>query len=185
MKKELLEWAKSFLIAIILVLVFKFFFATTVVYSTSMYPTLVEKDVLFLQKTHDLHRGDIVSFKSRLTLTEQDINTLNFFQRLFVNEKTNKTLIKRVIGLPGDSITLHDGVLTLNGVIMNEPYVSSENIGDVDIEKLPEGKYFMMGDNRAVSLDSRSDMVGQIDQKDIIGKCLFRVWPVEKFGQVK
>lgn len=185
MRKELLEWLKSFAIAIVFVFLFKLFFATTVVYSTSMYPTLIEKDVLFLQKTQDLEKGEIVSFKSSLTLTESDIASLNIFQKLFVNEKTNKTLIKRVIGMPGDSIKVKDGIVYLNGVVLDEPYVSSENVGDVEIDQIPEDKYFMMGDNRAVSLDSRSDMVGLIDKKDIVGKCLFRLFPFDRLGTVK
>lgn len=185
MKKELFEWLKSFLIAIVFVVIFKMFFATTVVYSTSMFPTLVEKDVLFLQKTQSLNRGDIVSFKSELNLTESDISSLNIFQKLFVSENTKKTLIKRVIALPGDSIKVSNGIVYLNGVVMDEKYVSSENIGDIDIEKIPAGKFFMMGDNRAVSLDSRSDMVGLIDQKDLIGKCVIRIFPLSKIGSVK
>lgn len=184
MKNEFLEWMKSFLVALIVVFAFKMFFATTVVYSTSMYPTLVEKDVMLLQKTHDIHRGDIVSFKSKLKLTDNDIRSLNALQKLFVGKDTQKTLIKRAIGLPGDSIELKDGILKINGQVYNEPYVSSENVGEVYIKNLPEGEYFMMGDNRAVSLDSRSEEVGLIDQKDLIGKVLVRVWPLTKVGKV-
>ncbi len=185
MKKEMLEWLKSFAVALAIVLVFKMFFGTTVVYSTSMFPTLVEKDVLLLQKTKTIERGDIVSFKSQLTLTEDDIASLNGVQKLFVNNNTQKNLIKRVIGLPGDSIEVKEGIVKLNGEVLNEEYVSSENVGDVYIEQIPEGQYFMMGDNRGVSLDSRSELVGLIHQKDLIGKVLFRIWPLQKIGNVK
>lgn len=185
MKKEFLEWVKSFIIALVVVFAFKMFFGTTVVYSTSMYPTLVEKDVLLLQKTQQVERGDIVSFKSKLTLTSDDIRSLNFVQRFFVNEKTPKTLIKRVIGLPGDSIEVKDGIVKINGEVATEVYVSSENVGEVYIKAIPEGEYFMMGDNRAVSLDSRSEQVGLIAEKDLVGKVLVRLWPLSKLGSVK
>lgn len=185
MKKEFLEWVKSFIIALVVVFAFKMFFGTTVVYSTSMYPTLVEKDVLLLQKTQQVERGDIVSFKSKLTLTSDDIQSLNFIQRFFVNEKTPKTLIKRVIGLPGDSIEVKDGIVKINGEVATEVYVSSENVGEVYIKAIPEGEYFMMGDNRAVSLDSRSEQVGLIAEKDLVGKVLVRLWPLSKLGNVK
>ncbi len=185
MKKEFLEWIKSFVVALAIVLVFKMFFGTTVVYSTSMFPTLIEKDVLLLQKTHSVERGDIVSFKSQLTLTSDDINSLNVVQKLFVNNNTQKNLIKRVIGLPGDSIEVKEGIVKLNGEVLNEDYVSSENVGEVYIEQIPEGQYFMMGDNRGVSLDSRSEMVGLIHEKDLIGKVLFRIWPIPKVGNVR
>lgn len=185
MKKEFLEWVKSFIIALVVVFAFKMFFGTTVVYSTSMYPTLIEKDVLLLQKTQNVERGDIVSFKSKLTLTADDIQSLNLLQRFFVNEKTPKTLIKRVIGLPGDSIEVKDGIVKINGEVANESYVSSENVGEVYIKAIPEGEYFMMGDNRAVSLDSRSEQVGLIAEKDLVGKVLVRLWPLSKLGSVK
>lgn len=185
MKKEFLEWVKSFIIALVVVFAFKMFFGTTVVYSTSMYPTLIEKDVLLLQKTQNVERGDIVSFKSKLTLTTDDIQSLNLIQRFFVNEKTPKTLIKRVIGLPGDSIEVKDGIVKINGEVATEPYVSSENVGEVYIKAIPEGEYFMMGDNRAVSLDSRSEQVGLIAEKDLVGKVLVRLWPLSKLGSVK
>lgn len=185
MKKEFLEWLKSFAVALLIVFLFKMFFGTTVVYSTSMYPTLIEKDVLLLQKTQTVERGDIVSFKSKLTLTDEDIRSLNVVQKLFVSKDTQKTLIKRVIGVPGDSIEVKDGIVKINGEVANEPYVSSENAGEVHIQAIPEGQYFMMGDNRAVSLDSRSDLVGLIEEKDLVGKVLVRLWPVPKIGSVE
>lgn len=185
MKREFLEWIKSFVVALVIVFAFKMFFGTTVVYSTSMYPTLIEKDVLLLQKTHSVEKGDIVSFKSKLTLTDEDIRALNALQKLFVSKDTQKTLIKRVIGVPGDSIEVKNGIVKLNGEVLDEVYVSSENVGEVFIEKIPENQYFMMGDNRAVSLDSRSDMVGLIDEKDLVGKVVVRLWPLSKLGTVK
>lgn len=185
MKSEFLEWLKSFGVALVIVIIFKMFFGTTVVYSTSMYPTLIEKDVLLLQKTHDVNRGDIVSFKSKLTLTDDDIRSLNVVQKLFVSKDTQKTLIKRVIGLPGDSIEVKDGIVKVNGEIAEEIYVSSENVGEIFIQELPADQYFMMGDNRAVSLDSRSELVGPIEKKDLVGKVVVRLWPVQKLGKVQ
>lgn len=184
-KKEIMEWLKAFVFALIVMGIFNFFFTTTMVYSTSMYPTLIEKDLLLLKRGTVVQRGDIVSFKSELLLSEGDIKRLNPIQRIFVNTKTHKNLIKRVIGLPGDSIRVTDEKVYVNGNLLDEAYVSSPTTGEVDIEKIPEGQYFMMGDNRSVSLDSRSMEVGTIEQDRIIGKVLVRVFPFNKIGTVK
>lgn len=184
MKNEILEWLKSFAIAILIVLVFNIFFATTVVYSTSMYPTLIEKDILLLRRTQDVNNGDIVSFRTALTLSENDIRSLNPIQKLFASVNPSKNLIKRVIGLPGDSIDIYNGEVYVNGEKLQEIYVSSDTNGEVHIESIPEGKYFLMGDNRSVSLDSRDSQVGLIDGEKIIGRAIFRLYPLTRFGNM-
>lgn len=184
MKNEIFEWLKSFAIAIIIVLIFNIFFATTVVYSTSMYPTLIEKDILLLKRTHDVQSGDIVSFRTDLMLSENDIQSLNPIQKLFASVNPSKNLIKRVIGLPGDSVDIVNGDVFINGEKLQEIYVSSNTNGDVHIESIPDGKYFLMGDNRAVSLDSRDSQVGLIDGEKIIGRAIFRLYPLTRFGNM-
>lgn len=184
-KKEIIEWFKAFIFAAIVVGAFNLFFTTTMVYSTSMYPTLIEKDLLILKRGNDIKVGDIVSFKSEVMLTEGDKTKLNFIQRLFVTKDTRKNLIKRVIGLPGDSVKVENDQVFINGKLLNEPYISSPTVGFVDIQKLPEGQYFLMGDNRSVSLDSRSSEVGTISKERIIGKVLIRVFPFDRFGAIK
>ncbi|SCZ79224.1 signal peptidase I [Acidaminobacter hydrogenoformans] len=184
MKNEIFEWLKSFAVAIIIVLVFNVFFATTVVYSTSMYPTLIEKDILLLRRSSDVKSGDIVSFRTDLTLSENDIASLNPIQKIFASVNPGKNLIKRVIGLPGDTIDIVGGEVYINGEKLQETYVSSNTNGDVHIKSIPDGKYFLMGDNRAVSLDSRDSQVGLIDGEKIIGKAIFRLYPLTRFGDM-
>lgn len=183
-KNEIFEWLKSFAIAIIIVLIFNVFFATTVVYSTSMFPTLIEKDILLLKRTQEVKSGDIVSFRTDLTLSENDIQSLNPIQKLFASVNPSKNLIKRVIGLPGDSVDIVAGDVFINGEKLQEIYVSSNTNGEVHIDSIPDGKYFLMGDNRAVSLDSRDNQVGLIDGEKIIGRAIFRLYPLTRFGNM-
>lgn len=181
-KKELLEWGQAILITLVVFLLYNIFFGTTTVYNTSMYPTLVEKDMLFMLKVGSIERGDIVSFESQLTLTEADYEGLNFIQKILHKEGEKKNLIKRVIAGPGDVISIISGVVTVNGKVLEEPYINSNTNKDVEQMAIGEGKYFMMGDNRSVSYDSRD--LGLVDEEDIIGKVLFRFMPFKKIGTV-
>jgi signal peptidase I len=155
------------------------------VYSTSMYPTLIEKDLLILKRTDDIDRGDIVSFVSDLTINESDMRTLNIIQKVKANVGDNKNLIKRVVGVPGDSFMIKSGQVYINGELYKEGYVTTTTSGDIQMDQIPEGKYFLMGDNRNVSLDSRSSLVGLIDQEKIIGDVLIRIFPLNRMGNVK
>ncbi len=183
LKKEIIEWLKAVVLALVMFFVLNFFISTTTVYSTSMYPTLIEGDRLLLYKTHNVQRGDIVSFKSSMTLTKGDIESLNFIQKIMVNENTRKNLIKRVIGIPGDKIDIVNGVVFINDEKLDESYVSTIAGETIHFGVLEDGMYFMMGDNRGVSLDSRQ--LGAIDGDSIIGKTLFRFYPIDRFGSVK
>jgi len=82
LKKELLEWGKAIIITLIIFSIYSYFFAITTVYNTSMYPTLVEKDMLFMVKNTTFEKGDIISFESELTLSEADFQGLNFIQKI-------------------------------------------------------------------------------------------------------
>jgi len=185
MKKEIIEWIKAIIFALVIVGVLNVFITTTMVYSTSMYPTLIEKDLLILKKTNDIERGDIVSFVSDLTINQNDIDALNIIQKLKSKVGDKKSLIKRVIGLPGDSLLINDGKVYINGELYNEDYLNSITTGNVKIDKIPENKYFLMGDNRRVSLDSRSDLVGLVDKETIIGDVLVRIFPLNRIGVVE
>lgn len=182
MKKELLEWAKSLAIALVIVFVFNIFATFTTVYNTSMYPTLVEKDLLFIVKGNNYNRGDIVSFESNLEITEADLESVSIFKRLFNRPGDYKNLIKRIIAVPGDTIEVRNGQVFLNGELLEESYVSSETIKDCKYENIPEGYYFLMGDNRQVSLDSRYESVGLISEDKMIGKNIFRIFPLNRIG---
>ena len=182
MLKELFEWLKALIFAAVVVLILNQFIGSTTVVNTSMLPTLVEGDLLIMDKVSKIDRYDIISFKSNLKLTSEDISSLNPIRRLFVSENTTKNLIKRVIGLPGDKIIIKEGKVYVNEVEIYESYLMAETFGDVEIDKIPEGKLFVMGDNRMVSLDSRSPEVGLIDENSLIGIAKVRIWPFNRLN---
>lgn len=128
---------------------------------TSMEPTLSNGDVVVLAKTTRFDRGDLCGF------------TWN-----------NKLLVKRVVGLPGDWIEIDDkGVIYLNGEKLDEPYVQEHSMGECDLEfpfQVPAEQYFVLGDMRESSIDSRNTLIGCIQKDQIVGKVFFRVWPFKK-----
>ena len=127
---------------------------------TSMEPTLSNGDIVLLTKTPRFDRGDLCGF------------TWN-----------NKLLIKRVIGLPGDWIEIDtDGSIYLNGQKLDEPYVQQKSFGECDLEfpfQVPQEQYFVVGDMRESSIDSRNTLIGCIPKDQIVGKVFFRVWPLK------
>ena len=129
----------------------------------SMSPTLQDGEILIFETVGGINRGDIIAFRYN-----------------------NQVLIKRVIATAGDKIDIaEDGAVTLNGAPLSEPYVSQPDIGECTIELpliVPRGQFFVMGDHRATSLDSRSADIGLISKEQIMGKVLLRVWPLTKFG---
>lgn len=130
---------------------------------TSMEPTLSNGDVVLLTKSTQFDRGELCGF------------TWN-----------NKLLIKRVIGLPGDWIEIDvDGNIYINGDELDEPYVNQKTLGECDLQfpfQVPQEQYFVMGDMRENSIDSRNSMIGCIPKDQIVGKVFFRVWP---FGDIR
>ena len=136
------------------------------IYGNSMAPTLQDGEIIFSVKTSELEPGDIISF--------------------YYN---NKILVKRVIARPGDWVDIDEaGNILLNGVPLEEPYLEEKALGDCDIPlpyQVPDGKYFVMGDHRSISVDSRSTALGCVAQEQIVGKILFRVWPLNDFGLVE
>lgn len=132
---------------------------------TSMTPTLQNDQVIICNKLAECQKGDVVAF--------------------YYN---NKVLIKRVIGVAGDVIDISgDGVASVNGEPLDEPYVSELALGECDIElpyQVPDNRIFVMGDHRSVSIDSRSTSVGCVAIENVIGKVLFRVYPIDSFGKI-
>ncbi len=126
---------------------------------TSMEPTLYEGDIVVLVKTDNLKRGDLCAFSY-----------------------SNKILIKRVIGLPGEFVDIdNEGTVFINGEEINEPYLVTKGLGDTDIDypfQVPENQYFMLGDQRDTSIDSRNTVIGCITADQLVGKILFKVWPL-------
>lgn len=135
------------------------------IYGSSMTPTLQNGDIVFSVKTTDLQPGDVIAF--------------------YYN---NKVLVKRVIALSGDWIDIEpDGSTYVNDTLLTEPYVTDLDLGDTNIElpyQIPDGRFFVMGDHRSTSVDSRNTSVGCIAQENIVGKIIFRVWPLESIGPI-
>ncbi len=129
---------------------------------TSMEPSLNDGDVVLLIKKQNLHSGDLCAFYY-----------------------SNKILIKRVIAAPGDYIWIEsDGTVFLNGEQLEEPYVSEKSLGECDVEfpyQVPENSYFVMGDKRESSIDSRSSVIGCITEDQIVGKIICKFWPLSEF----
>ena len=125
---------------------------------TSMEPTLVNGDIVLLTKTTNFKRGELCGFSWN-----------------------NKLLIKRVIGIPGDWIEMDtDGTIYLNGEKLDEPYTSHLAMGECDLEfpyQVPQEQYFVLGDMRESSIDSRNTLIGCVKKDQIIGKVFFRIWP--------
>ena len=135
------------------------------IYGRSMNPTLDDGQIVVTVKTEHIQTGDIVAFYHG-----------------------NKLLIKRCLAGPGDWVDIaEDGTLSVNGTELDEPYLKQKAFGDTTIDlpyQVPDERYFMVGDNREVSLDSRSASVGCIETDQIVGKVVFRVWPFRQFGPV-
>ncbi|WP_314349971.1 signal peptidase I [Granulicatella elegans] len=170
------SWIWSFIVAFIIVGGVYFFLGRPFTVSgASMYPTLHNGDRMVLSKVGDVHRFDVVILKA---------------------PDENVEYIKRVIGMPGDTVEMKSGVLYINGKKVDQPFINTEAlakqtvfIDDFTLEsltgesKVPEGKYFVLGDNRGVSKDSR--MIGFIDRSAIEGKAVFTIWPFGRIGGQK
>ena len=184
MKKEILEWIKSIVFAAVFVFALQLFFVPTTIYHQSMAQTLQEKDMVIIQKTKNIEKGDIIVFKSSKTFEESDIAELPFYRRVFVNTDTQKKLIKRVIAGPGDKIEIVGADVFVNDELLLEPYINNSGYNDVYYESIPEDYYFVMGDNRMMSLDSRNPDIGLVSIDDVVGKTNFRIYPFSKFGKI-
>ena len=153
-------------VAAVAVLIATLWLPVLQIYGHSMTPTLEDGEILFSVKTSDFEPGDIISF--------------------YYN---NKILVKRVIALPGEWVNMdEDGTVYINEDKLDEPYVTDRALGDTDIDlpyQVPDGKVFVMGDHRSTSVDSRNTAVGCVAQEQIVGKIIFRVWPLNRFGSVE
>ena len=183
MKKEILEWIKAILLALVLAFAITSFVSGTKVHGTSMNPTLEHEDFLIVFKNKNIKPGDIVIVDTNLEISERDLEGLNPITKLKMGK--TKSLIKRVIAVEGDSIEITNGEVFLNGEKLEENYINgSDTFGDIIIEKIPEGKVFVMGDNRGNSLDSRDSQIGLVDTKDIKGKAILKIYPFSKMGKL-
>lgn len=136
------------------------------IHGNSMAPTMTDGDILVSVKGSSYETGDVIAF--------------------YYN---NNILVKRVIALPGDWVDMDEnGNVAVNGVMLDEPYVVEKAYGQCDLEfpyQVPAAKLFVLGDQRSISADSRSSSVGCIADDQIVGKIVFRVWPLSDFGTIK
>ena len=164
-------WIKDIAIALLIGILILQFVKPTIVREHSMEPTLQENDYIFLSKQAyrfgEQEPGDIIVFHT-------DLKQANGEEKL---------LIKRIVGLPGDTIAIKDGKVIRNGESMEEPY-TLEGYTATDMEEIvvPEDSLFVMGDNRQNSIDSRDGSVGFISTERILGKAVFRLYPFDKIG---
>ena len=152
-------------VAAIAVLITTLFLPILQISGDSMSPTLEHDEIVILMKTKNFQHGDLIGF---------------YFQ--------GKILLKRVIALPEDEVAIDaEGNVYVNGEILEEPYVTEQGLGDCDLEfpyKVPGTGYFVLGDQRSNSVDSRNSQIGAISRDDIIGRVFLRVWPLSKIGLI-
>ena len=153
-------------VAAIAVLVATLWMPVLQIYGGSMTPTLSDGNIVVSVKTGYFQSGDVIAF--------------------YYNKKI---LIKRVIAGPGDWMNIEeDGTVYINNERLDEPYLIEKALGECNIEmpyQVPESRLFVMGDHRSISVDSRNTAVGCVAEEQIVGKILFRVWPLNEFGKVE
>lgn len=152
-------------VAAVAVLVATLLLPVLQIYGSSMTPTLVDGDIVISLKESNLQKQDVIAF--------------------YYN---NKILVKRVIARAGEWVDIdEEGNVTVNGELLEEPYIKDKALGECDIElpyQVPEGRLFVMGDHRSVSVDSRSSAVGCVSEEQIVGKLVFCIWPMTQFGGI-
>ncbi len=153
-------------VAAVAVLIATLAFPVLQISGSSMEPTLNDEEIVVLLKTTKMKKGELCCFSYQ-----------------------NKLLIKRVIGLPGDKISIDEnGTVYVNEVMIDEPYAIDKALGECDITfpcYVSDNHYFVLGDHRSTSIDSRSSVIGQVSEDYIVGKIFFRVWPFDRVSPVK
>ncbi len=153
-------------VAAVAILVATLWMPVLQIYGSSMTPTLTDGDIVISTTVSEFKTGDVIAF--------------------YYN---NKVLVKRVIAVSGQWVDIkEDGTVYVNSAEIDEPYITEKSFGDCDISlpyQVPEGRIFVMGDHRSVSVDSRNSVVGCVSQEQIVGKIIFRIWPLDKIGTIR
>lgn len=135
------------------------------IYGSSMTPTLINGDIVAAVRNGLYDRGDVIAF--------------------YYN---NKILVKRIVGLPGEWIDIDEnGNVSVDGEPLEETYLEEKAFGECDIElpyQVPDGRYFVLGDPRSISSDSRNSAIGCVSEEQIVGELIFRIWPFGEFGMI-
>lgn len=153
-------------VAAVAVLISVLFLPVLQIYGTSMTPALSEGDIVVSVKGADFESGDLIAFYLG-----------------------NKILVKRCIAGPGQWVDIdEEGNVYIDGKLLEEPYLEEKALGDCNIElpyQVPDNRYFCLGDHRATSVDSRDTTVGCVSEEQIVGKIVFRVWPLSGLGTLE
>lgn len=153
-------------VAAVAVLVATLFLPVLQIYGSSMTPSLLEGNIVVSIKGAELQQGDIISF--------------------YYN---NKILVKRAIAFSGDWVDIDkEGNIYVNSELLQEPYLKQKAMGECDVEfpyQVPEGKIFVLGDHRETSVDSRNSSLGNVSEDQIVGKIVFRIWPLNEIGPIR
>ncbi|MCB6992785.1 signal peptidase I [bacterium 210820-DFI.6.37] len=153
-------------VAAVAVLISVFVMPVLQIYGSSMNPTLTQGDMVASVRTSEFEQGDLISFYYG-----------------------NKLLVKRYIAGPGQWVDIDkEGNVYVDGRLLEEPYLTEKALGECEIDlpyQVPDGRIFVMGDHRSVSVDSRSKSVGCVSDEQIVGKIVFRIWPLSGFGVVQ
>lgn len=173
-RRRVLLWVRDIAMAVLVAILIMQFVRPTIVQQHSMEDTLHENDYVFLNRQAfnfgEIKHGDIFVFKYIPPLGSTE---------------SEKNLIKRAIGLPGDEVSIRDGNVYVNGEAIDDSYTKDGYTdGYMDPMKIPDGYIFALGDNRQNSFDSRDPMIGLIDMRDVIGKAVFRVFPFRDAGLI-
>lgn len=165
MQKFINEWViPAFITFVIVTFINKLIFILVTVPTGSMETTIMPGDRLYINRLFDMKRGDIIVFRS---------------------DELNVRLVKRLIGLPGETVNISEkGDVFINGEKLEEPYVNQVR-GEPQIFEIPEGNYFFLGDNRPISVDARYWESPYIPENKIIGKAEFRFFPFNRMGKLE
>lgn len=154
------------IVAAVAVLIATLVFPVLQISGSSMEPTLNDEEIVVLLKTTNMNKGELCCFSYQ-----------------------NKLLIKRVIGLPGDKINIdEEGYVYVNDIKIDEPYITDRAFGECDITfpcTVTDNHYFVLGDHRSTSIDSRSTVIGLVSEEYIVGKIFFRIWPFDKISTIQ
>ncbi len=156
----------SVIAAVAILLISFFLLSVHKVVGDSMSPVVKEKDIVITFNVGEIEKGDVIAFYYG-----------------------NRILVRRVIGMQGDWIDINgEGTVSVNGTDIEEPYVRKKvsGVGDTEFPyQVPAGRYFVLGDNREKTPDSRTSVIGCISEEQLIGKVLFRIWPLTRIGYVR